>query len=121
MKKYICIIVTFVILLGCTQHSSRKSYDFNALRDSLNLKDDCIFIEECSPLYSDDNPNNLPDENARVKTIFYQVIVDSLDSKVDTVIHAVLRDNQIIFWGRNEVNGSAKELIEWTINNRDKI
>lgn len=119
--KNILIYCMSILFLGCNHNTSKTTYDFEALRDTLNLKDNCIFVEECSPLYSDDNPYDLSEEQARVKTLFYQVIYDSIDGKTDTIIHAVLRNNQIIFWGRNEENSSARELIEWTINNRDKI
>ncbi len=120
MKKLVTIIVVLLGLFGCS-HSVPTTYNFEALRDTLNLPDDCIFVEECSPLYSDDNPYNLPDENARLKTLYYYIDKDSSTQNTDTIIYAVLRDNQTVFWGRNLPNKSAKELIKWTISNRDKI
>ena len=118
MKKLIVIIVVLLGLFGCS-HSVPTTYNFEALRDTLNLPDDCIFVEECSPLYSDNNPYNLPDQQVRVKTLYYYVVHN--DHGLDTIIHAVFRNNQTVFWGKSSPKKSARELIEWTINNRDKI
>jgi uncharacterized lipoprotein YajG len=118
MKKFIVIIVVLLGLVGCS-HTPSVSYDFKALKDSLNLASNCVFVEECSPLYSDDNPYNLPNQEVRVKTLYYYVVHN--DQGLDTIIHAVFRNNQIVFWGKSSPKKSARELIEWTINNRDKI
>ena len=123
MKKLISL-VTILFFFGCGQNTTPSilsDYNFEALKDTLCLNDNCVFIKECSPLYSDDNPYELPDQEVRVKTLFYRIVQDSDDNVSDTVVYAVLRNNQIIFWGKNEKKGSARELIEWTIKNREKI
>ena len=58
--------------------------------------------------------------NHRVKTLFYCVHQDEDTERLDTFLYGVTRDNTIIFWGSSG-GASAKELIKWTINNREKI
>jgi hypothetical protein len=107
-------------LVGCKQNTSKtNAYDFEALRDSLNLDSSFVFVKECSPIYSDRNPYHLT--GSRVKTICYTVYYNNYTETTDTAVYAVLTDNSFVFWGKNEGNSYAKDLIEWTINNREKI
>lgn len=123
--------MSVLLLMGChnradlnnnASQANSKDYDFELLRDTLKLNPECVFVKECSPLYSDNNPYGF-DKNSRIKTIFYQVFPPRYDywDEPDTIIWAVKRNNNIIFWGRNEANSPASKLIEWTINNRTKI
>lgn len=129
-KKIIAVAALLLLLLSCQnvniqgtviQPVDTLEYDFEKLRDTLKIDTTCVFIKECSPLYSDDNPYGFEDE-LRIKALFY-AIFPAFDEKEipDTVVYAVRKNNSIIFWGRNDEGGSAKELIEWTINNREKI
>ncbi|MCR5140757.1 MAG: hypothetical protein K6B45_11430 [Bacteroidaceae bacterium] len=127
MKKVFVAFLFLTLLTGCRNSTingsieSSSEYDFEALRDSLGLDSTCIFVKECSPLYKDNNPYDF-DEETRIKTLFYTVFPPDEECEYfDTVVYAVRRDNSIIFWGRNDVASSAKRLIDWTINNREKI
>ena len=130
-KRIIFLFISVYLLTGChndtiSKHTASlvnsQEYDFELLRDSLGLDSCCVFVKECSPLYMDSNPYGF-DESSRIKTIFYQVFPPRYDywDEPDTIIWAVKRNNNIIFWGRNEANSPASKLIEWTINNRTKI
>ena len=123
MRKLVYTIIGIFLFIGCNESKTEKpvKYDFEALRDTLGLDTTCIFVEECSPLYTDDNPYGFSNTDIRVKTLFYSTHYNEMTESIDTVVFAVCRDNGILFWGRNEGSYYAKDLIEWTINNRDKI
>ena len=118
---YYNTIILYYRMFKKQTSESVQGYDFELLRDGLGLPDDCIFVEECSPLYTDDNPYHL-NEATRTKAIFYRVFPSKYDywDEPDTVVCEVLRNNEIVFAGRNQMNASAKELIDWIINNREK-
>lgn len=110
------IIITLILGFVSCNNTDRKPYDFDGLRDTLGLDSTAIFVEECSPYYSDDNPIGL-DSEKRVKTMFYSVLYDEFLGRMDTAVYVVYRDNDWIFWGDSKT-GSAKELIEHIIVNR---
>ena len=119
MKKLVYSILGVFLLASCVDYSAEK-YDFAALKDSLGLDSADVFVEEVSPLYTDSNPNNL-DSSKRVKALFYNIVYNEYTEKIDTIIFVVLRDNDIVFWGRGEGSSYAKDLIEKTIKNRKNI
>lgn len=116
MKNLLLVIAAVLMLVSCGEKKVEE-YDFEALKDSLHIdKKEFYSIKEVSPDYSDNNPYRLNSEE-RVKTLFWTINKDTKD----TIIYAVLRDNSFVFWGKGDSASSAKELIEWTINNREKI
>ena len=110
-------MVILFSIIACGKNSS--TYNFEGLRDTLGIDSSYIFVKECSPLYSDKNPYKLT--GPRVKTLCYTVYYNRNTETTDTAVYAVLTDNSFVFWGKNEGNSHAKDLIEWTINNREKI
>lgn len=121
MKKILILLIAIAAFAGCTKTAiPQGNYDFNALRDTLHLDSSCVFIETCSPLYSDNNPYGF-DVTKRVKTLFYSTYYNETSNKIDTTIYAVYRDNTIGLWGSSKDNVNIEDLINWTINNRDKI
>lgn len=120
MKKLVVILIVMGALVGCKLNTSKtNAYDFEALRDSLNLDSSFVFVKECSPLYSDNNPYQF--KGPRVKTLCYTVYYNEQTETTDTAVYAVLTDNSFVFWGKSQKNYHVKDLIEWTINNREKI
>lgn len=128
MKKILYLLMLLVVCIGCKNATINGTvidyddYDFEALRDSLGLDSTCVFVKECSPLYRDDNPYNF-NEETRTKALFYKVFPEprfDYWEEPDTVVWEVLRNNKIVFAGRNQMNATAKGLIDWVVNNREK-
>ena len=121
MRKVLLLYIA-ILLIGCLSNKEStpkvEEYDFEALRDTLGLDSSCVFVEECSPLYTSDAHYSKPEE--RLKTLYYKIIDDETTDYIDTIVYAVFYDNNTLFWGRNYETYYAKDLIEWTINNRDK-
>ena len=135
MKKILYLIFAFIFaFLGCNNKDIKviqKPYDFEALRDTLNIDSSCIFVEECSPYYTDDNPyQRIPEE--RIKTMFYCIVQaegieeDGYDTLYwgnhgpDTILYVVLRNNDFQRYARTVNNDRIKETINHIINNREK-
>jgi hypothetical protein len=121
MKKIPMLLITAVWFSvgSCSISPKEAEYNFEALRDTLNLDFSFVFVKECSPLYSDNNPYQF--KGPRVKTLCYTVYYNEQTETMDTAVYAVLTDNSLVFWGKNEGNSHAKDLIEWTIKNREKV
>ncbi|MBR1379048.1 MAG: hypothetical protein IJ557_08005 [Bacteroidaceae bacterium] len=136
MKRFVYLLFVTVLLCGCTNNTalqeepSADSYDWEGLRDTLGLGPDCIFVKEVSPLYKDKDSLGLHlPPSSRLKTMFYEVGWDEYDCRHDTILWWVMRDNSIVWAGRNRQHSTVEswswtddmqELIEWCINNREK-
>lgn len=121
MKKLLILLITAIWLFvgSCSTSPKEIEYNFEALRDTLNLDSSFVFVKECSPLYSDNNPYQF--KGPRVKTLCYTVYYNEQTETTDTAVYAVFTDNSFVFWGKSQKNYCVKDLIEWTINNREKI
>lgn len=125
MKK-ISILLMICCLFACdslTKEPSQEQYNWEGLRDTLGIDTNCVFIKECSPHYTDDNPYGLQ-EDCRTKTLFYFTYYNKETEQTDTALYQVLRNNTFIFSGSSEDNYSdrtIKTLIDWIIANRDKL
>lgn len=121
--KIIFYILLLLSVFGCTK-TSEEQYDFDALKDSLHLiPGNYIFIKDFSPLYSDNNPYEL-DHNNRIKAVFLSLYYNENREREDTAVYGVTYNNMIEYEGcsKDIYDGeSIMELVNWMINNREKI